>query len=205
MAFRASRTSENATRQATAVRAGAVHEDSGVGGDERDGELQRDERWRPERAQRDRDERVELDRAVRKRNAGCDSVEESREDVERERDAEVRYGCKRDFDWTGYKVHLTECCDDDLPHLITHVETVPATQQDHRALQAIQAAVASKELAPQQHLVDAGYVSTKRTLESRESYAIELIGPVHVVPSWQAHTPAPLTSPSSTSTGTTRS
>jgi transposase len=71
-------------------------------------------------------------------------------------DDEVRYGRKRDFDWIGYKVHLTECCDDDLPHLITHVETAPATQQDHHALQAIHAELAHKDLLPRQHLVDAG-------------------------------------------------
>jgi transposase len=52
-------------------------------------------------------------------------------------DEEVRYGRKRDFDWIGYKVHLTECGDDDLPHLITQVETAPATQQDHHAFGAI--------------------------------------------------------------------
>src|SRR5919199_939576 len=28
--------------------------------------------------------------------------------------------------WVGYKVHLTETCDDDLPNLITHVETTSA-------------------------------------------------------------------------------
>jgi transposase len=105
-------------------------------------------------------------------------------------DAEVRYGCKRDCDWIGYKVHLTECCDDDLPHLITQVETAPATQQDHHALQAIQAELADKRLLPQQHLVDAGYMSAKRILDSRDTYGIDLIGPVHVDPSWQAHTPA---------------
>lgn len=104
-------------------------------------------------------------------------------------DEEVRYGRKRNFDWTGYKVHLTECCDDDLPHLITHVETAPATQQDHHALQAIQAELADKELVPKQHLVDAGYVSAKRILESRDRHAIDLVGPVHVDPSWQARTP----------------
>jgi transposase len=104
-------------------------------------------------------------------------------------DEEVRYGRKRDFDWIGYKVHLTECCDDDLPHLITQVETAPATQQDHHALKAIQAELADKDLLPQQHLVDAGYISAKRILESRDTHAIELVGPVHVDPSWQAHTP----------------
>lgn len=104
-------------------------------------------------------------------------------------DTDVRYGRKRNFDWTGYKVHLTECCDDDLPHLITHVETAPAPQQDHHALKAIQAELADKGLVPKEHLVDAGYVSAKRILESRDRHAIDLVGPVHVDPSWQAHTP----------------
>jgi transposase len=104
-------------------------------------------------------------------------------------DAEVRYGRKRDCDWIGDKVHRTECCDDARPHLITQVETAPATQQDHHALKAIQAELADKDLLPQQHLVDAGYISAKRILESRDQQAIDLIGPVHVDPRWQAHTP----------------
>lgn len=104
-------------------------------------------------------------------------------------DTEARYGRKRDFDWIGYKAHLTECCDDDLPHLITQVETTPATQQDHHALKAIQAELADKRLTPKQQLVDAGYISAKRILESRDQFAIDLIGPVHVDPSWQARTP----------------
>ena len=104
-------------------------------------------------------------------------------------DPEVRYGKKRDFDWVGYKVHLTECCDDTLPHLITQVETVPAIEQDHHALDAIQADLAAKALLPSHHLVDAGYVSAKRILHSRDTHAIDLIGPVHNDPSWQARTP----------------
>ena len=59
--------------------------------------------------------------------------------------------------WIGYKVHLSECCDDDLPHLITQVETVPAIEQDHHALVPIQADLAAKGLLPVQQLVDAGY------------------------------------------------
>src|SRR5260221_498227 len=82
-------------------------------------------------------------------------------------DEDVRYGRQRDFDWTGYKVHLTECCEDDLPHLLTQVETAPATQQDHHALEAIQMELADQELLPQQHLADAGYSSAKRILASR--------------------------------------
>lgn len=107
-------------------------------------------------------------------------------------DPEVRYGKKRDFEWVGYKVHLTECCDEDLPHLITQVETVPAIEQDHHALETIQADLAAKELLPTQQLVDAGYVSAKRILHSRDAHAIDLIGPVHSDPSWQARTPEAL-------------
>jgi transposase len=31
-------------------------------------------------------------------------------------DTEARYGKKRDTTWVGYKVHLTETCDEDSPH-----------------------------------------------------------------------------------------
>jgi transposase len=96
---------------------------------------------------------------------------------------------KRAREWIGYKAHLTEGCDDELPHLITQVATAPATQQDHHALDAIQAHLAACDLLPAQQLVDAGYVSAKRILHSREAHGIELMGPVHIDPSWQARTP----------------
>lgn len=38
-------------------------------------------------------------------------------------DPEAHYAKKRSTSWVGYKVHLTETCDDDAPHLITHVQT----------------------------------------------------------------------------------
>jgi transposase len=107
-------------------------------------------------------------------------------------DRDVRYGRKRAREWIGYKVHLTEGCDDELPHLITQVATAPATQQDHHALDAIQANLAARDLLPAQHLVDAGYISAKRILHSRDTHAIDLIGPVHTDPSWQARTPGAL-------------
>ena len=42
-------------------------------------------------------------------------------------DADTRYCEKRTTKWTGYKVHLTETCEDDTPNLITDVQTTPAT------------------------------------------------------------------------------
>jgi transposase len=107
-------------------------------------------------------------------------------------DPEVRYGKKRSFEWMGYNVHLSACCDDDLPHLITYVETVPAIEHDHHALVPIQADLAAKGLLPTHQLVDAGYISAKRILHSRETHEIDLMGPVPIDPSWHARTPGAL-------------
>jgi transposase len=104
-------------------------------------------------------------------------------------DPEARYGRKRGWSWVGYKLHLTEASDPDQAHFITQVETVEAIQQDHHALSGIQQDLAEKALLPQQQLVDAGYMSAKRMIESHEQYQIELIGPVHNDPSWQARDP----------------
>lgn len=104
-------------------------------------------------------------------------------------DPEVRYGRKRDYSWVGYKLHVTEVSDPDQAHFITQVKTVEAIQQDHHALADIQHNLARKDLLPEQHLVDAGYMSAKRIIDSRDRYQIDLIGPVHNDPSWQARNP----------------
>jgi transposase len=41
-------------------------------------------------------------------------------------DPEARLGKKRTTRWVGYKVHMTESCDDEAPRLLTHVETTEA-------------------------------------------------------------------------------
>jgi transposase len=104
-------------------------------------------------------------------------------------DPEARYGRKRDIHWVGYKVHLTETCDDEKPHLITQVETRPAIEQDNDATADIQQELVRNQITPSQHLVDAGYMSAKLIFDSQENHKIDLIGPVHVDPSWQSRTP----------------
>ncbi len=42
-------------------------------------------------------------------------------------DVEAHYSSKRSVNWVGYKAHVTEICDEDTPHLITHVETTLST------------------------------------------------------------------------------
>ncbi len=57
-------------------------------------------------------------------------------------ESEARYGAKRGMNWIGYKVHPTETCDDDRPHLLTQVSTTIATDADIEQLAAIQAGLA---------------------------------------------------------------
>lgn len=101
-------------------------------------------------------------------------------------DTEARYSMKRQMTWTGYKVHVTETCDDDKPHLITHVETTPATTHDGQSTATIHSALAAKALLPSEHFVDSAYIDAPLLVESRKDYQVELIGPVLADTSWQA-------------------
>ncbi len=101
-------------------------------------------------------------------------------------DTEARNSTKRKVNWTGYKVHLTETCDDETPNIITNVETSPATTTDVEVTEKVHASLAQKQLTPAEHLVDGGYTSAPKLLASREDYALELVGPVLPDSSWQA-------------------
>jgi transposase len=49
-------------------------------------------------------------------------------------DVDARYGKKRSTSWVGYKVHLTETCEDEAPHLIVHVESTVRGQGNRREI-----------------------------------------------------------------------
>ena len=106
--------------------------------------------------------------------------------IESPYDTEARHSNKHDLSWTGYKVHLTETCDEQLPHLITNVHTTVATTQDVACTQDIQQELADKALLPARHIVDAGYVDARLLVESQQKHDIDLFGPTRINPSWQA-------------------
>lgn len=103
-------------------------------------------------------------------------------------DQDVHYAKKRSTTWIGYKVNLTETCDEDQPHLITHVETTLAPVVDRDALQPIHTSLAGKDLLPAKHLVDAGYVDADQLVASARDHGVELIGPTPKDNQWQART-----------------
>lgn len=101
-------------------------------------------------------------------------------------DTEARYCTKRSMGWVGYKVHLTETCDDDQTHVITQVSTTVSTVQDCQMTTDIQAKLAQNDLLPSDHLVDAGYVDAQQLVTSQQQFQVDLIGPAPLDTSWQA-------------------
>jgi transposase len=99
---------------------------------------------------------------------------------------DARYATKRATSWVGYKTHLTETCDDDLPHLITEVETALAPAPDVEQLGAIQERLAATDLLPAEQLVDTAYVRTGNLVASGKGHQIDLVGPIYDDRAWQA-------------------
>ena len=106
--------------------------------------------------------------------------------IESPYEPEARYGTKRSLHWVGYKVHLTETCDHECPHLLTRVETTVAPVSDIHPLATIHHGLAQSELLPAQHLVDAGYVRAHNLVEAREHYQVDVVGPIPADHQWQA-------------------
>jgi transposase len=101
-------------------------------------------------------------------------------------DPEMHYSTKRRIEWSGYKVHVTEACDADAAHLITHVKTCPAMQPDMASTAEIHERLAAKGLPPSEHFVDSAYVDAGLLVSSRRAHGISLEGPVRGASSWQA-------------------
>lgn len=96
-------------------------------------------------------------------------------------DPEMHYSTKRQMEWSGYKVHVTETCDEDAAHLVTHVMTTPAMQPDMASTADIHQRLAAKDLLPSEHFVDSAYVDAALLVGSRRDHGVSLEGPVRAV------------------------
>jgi transposase len=109
-------------------------------------------------------------------------------------DTDARWGVKREEFWLGYKLHVTETCDDRppcgcdgcrkgcaaaaFPNLITAVATTDATVTDNAMTGAIDDDLAARGLAPGRHYLDSGYLSAAVVVEEARRRGIALIGPL---------------------------
>jgi transposase len=124
-------------------------------------------------------------------------------------DTDARWGVKREEFWLGYKLHVTETCDDEpqcgcpgggtgrrshdqdcaapaFPNLITHVATSDATVTDNQMTSVIHDDLAGKTLAPGRHYLDSGYLSAALVVSALTTWGIALIGPLLADTSAQA-------------------
>jgi len=96
-------------------------------------------------------------------------------------DPEMHYSTKRQMEWSGYKVHVTETCDEDAAHLVTHVKACPAMEQDMTSTAEIHQCLAAKGLLPAEHFVDSAYVDAGLLVSSQRDHGVSLEGPVRGV------------------------
>ena len=128
---------------------------------------------------------LRTEEGVRFRTAD-DGVPPSAQFVSSPYDADAHLGKKGSTCWIGYKVSLTETCEDDLPNLITHVETTAAPTADGEVTPKVHADLQAKDLLPAVHLVDTGFLDAELLVESRRQYQVDLVGPTRRDQRWQA-------------------
>jgi len=101
-------------------------------------------------------------------------------------DEEVRYSAKREKGWVGYKTQFSETSDANQVHLITQVTTTLATESDMAALEKIHRTLEKKDLLPEEHLLDAGYVDAESLVTSKRDFGVTICSPVREKVSWQS-------------------
>ncbi len=101
-------------------------------------------------------------------------------------DPEMHDSTKRQLAGSGYKVQVTETCDEDAAHLVTHVTTCPAMQQDMTSTAEIHAHLTAEGLLPAEPFVDLASVDAALLVSSRRDHDVSLEGPVRGVSNWQA-------------------
>lgn len=99
----------------------------------------------------------------------------------------ARHARKHTTQWVGFKVHLTEIRDDDLPHLFPNVETTMAPAADGDATPRIHAALQRRSLLPVTYIADTGLPDAELLVDSRGQYGVYLLGPMRLDYRWQAH------------------
>ncbi len=100
-------------------------------------------------------------------------------------DTDARLAQKRDTAWCGYKVHLTETCEADLPELIVQVKTTLAPRPDVKDTLDLQQELEQRHLLPEVHLLDGGYLESEVLVQHPPG--LRIVGPVPPDTSWQAH------------------
>jgi hypothetical protein len=129
---------------------------------------------------------------VKRREADVDGLPPGRSRVSSPYDTDARWGAKRDMFWNGYKVHISETCQDAPttgdpqagldadapPNIITNIATTDAAVPDAAMTARIHDSLARRGLLPDEHYLDSGYPSADLLVESAARYGIALVTPM---------------------------
>jgi transposase len=120
----------------------------------------------------------EQDGSVRWRTSEEEGIPPAAKYINHPIDTDARYGRKSTTtSWVGYRVHLTETCEDGLPNIITDVQTAPAPVADGDATPIIHETLREKNLLPDTQFVDTGYLDAELLAQSKQNYGVDLFGP----------------------------
>jgi len=148
---------------------------------------------------------------IRAREADTDGLPPGRVRLSSPYDTETRWAAKGDeLHWNGYKVHITETCEDpdpadgsaadlpaadlpagerpvgERPNIIVGVATTDATVPDARMTDPVHAVLAGRGLLPAEHFVDSGYPSAALVVDSLRRWGVTLVSPLLADQSRQA-------------------
>ena len=111
-------------------------------------------------------------------------------------DPDARWAAKRGTFWLGYKLHVTETCDDPppcgcgsggcargcaaaaFPNLVTATATTDAAVTDNQVTAAAGDDLAARGLAPGRHYLDSGYLSAAVIAAGYRRHGTVLVGPL---------------------------
>jgi transposase len=77
-------------------------------------------------------------------------------------------------------VHLTETCEDDLPHLLAHIDTTPGPTADGAATPQMHAALEQRGPLLGTHIVATGFLDADLFVKSRDDYGVDVLGPTRL-------------------------
>jgi transposase len=145
---------------------------------------------------------------VRRREADTDGLPPARSRITSPYDTDARWAAKGDdLFWNGFKVHLSETCDDDddphpragrdehaepdgrpapTPNLITNVATCPSTTPDVKATTPIHHQLHDHRVLPGEHYLDSGYPSADTITIAAQTFGVTLVTPALLDQSPQA-------------------
>ncbi len=107
----------------------------------------------------------------------CQPPIEGRDVIQSPHDPKARWSKKRGKDWVGYKLQVTETAEDNVEkQFLTDIDVVAANKDDSEVVDDIQERLIERDLEPDEHYVDKGYISGPNLAHSAKRN-IELVGP----------------------------